>query len=464
MKNIKTILAFFTLAILSSCVNDSFDDPKDKECISSGLVSNKTVASVYAVAINPIVVNSSVSTIPNTPTYATDDVIEGYVISSDEGGNFYQSMYFQPIDGSKGFNLSVNIGNVYTKGFAPGQKVFLKLKGLGFGNPTSFGVGLIFGAPPTDKYTVDRLSALDFPKYLFPACEGSVNEDDIVKKITLAQAKAANNPYLNTLVEFDNVQFDTEGITYDTDRTDLFDSSINITDGTTNFVVRTSRFANFAGNVVPSGRGKIRGVLTKYNGTYQIILRTERDVKFSEPRTDYATPIGGSAIVYSGGYTENFESYAVTSNGAIFPKYVNDAFIGSRYWDVKSFGTNKYIQMSSFGSGGNNKTYLAMPVDFTTASNFSFKTKDGFNRGNVLKVYYSRNYVPGGNIAAASLVDITSSFNIASGTTTGYATNFLNSGAYAIPVAITGNGFFIFEYIGTSIVTTTIQLDDIVIN
>jgi hypothetical protein len=80
MKNIKTILAILTLGIVSSCVNDSFDEPKDKECISSGLVSNKTVASVYSVAINPTGLP-----IPNTPTYATDDVIEGYVISSDEG-------------------------------------------------------------------------------------------------------------------------------------------------------------------------------------------------------------------------------------------------------------------------------------------------------------------------------------------------------------------------------------------
>ena len=147
MKNIKIILAIFTLSLLSSCVNDSFDDPKDKECINSGLVSNKTVASVYTVAINPTGLP-----IPNTPTYTTDDVIEGYVISSDEGGNFYQSMYFQPIDGSKGFNLSVNVGNTYIKGFAPGQKVFLKLKGLGFANPTSFGVGLVFGSKYFNGY------------------------------------------------------------------------------------------------------------------------------------------------------------------------------------------------------------------------------------------------------------------------------------------------------------------------
>lgn len=458
MKNIKIILSLITFGFLSSCVNDTFEDPKTKDCISSGLVKNKEVADIYAIAINPTGLP-----IPNTPTYAADDIVEGYVVSSDEGGNFYQNMYVQPIGGGKGYNLSVDEGNVYNKGYEPGRKVFLKMKGLGYGNPTSFAAGLIFGAPPTDKYTVDRLSALDFPKHLVPSCD-VISEDVIVNHITLAQAKVANNPYLNTLVEFDNVQFETEGISYDTDRTDLFDSSINITDGTTSFVVRTSRYAGFAGNIVPSGKGKIRGVLTKYNTTYQIILRTERDLKLTNPRTDFALPIGGTAITYSGAFTENFESYAVTSSGAVFPKYVNDAYVGSRYWDVKTFSSNKYIQMTSFGSGGNNVTYLAMPVDFTAANNFSFKTKDGFNKGSVLKVYYSTNYVPGGNIGQATLVDITSNFAIASGTISGYATNFTNSGAYAIPASLTGNGFLIFEYSGTSTVTTTIQIDDIVIN
>ena len=119
--------------------------------------------------------------------------------------------------------------------------------------------------------------------------------------------------------------------------------------------------------------------------------------------------------------------------------------------------------MTSFGAGPN-KTYLAMPVDFTAANTISFKTKDGYNNGNVLKVYYSTNYVPGSNMGQATLVDITSNFTIASGTVTGYATSFTNSGSYAIPTTVTGNGFLIFEYSGTSTITTTMQIDDIVVN
>lgn len=453
MKNIfKNSVALVLISTLfTSCVDDSFNTPVEAACVSPSLTKTKEVAAIYALATNA------------TKIYTDDDAIEAYVISSDEGGNFYKSMYFQPTDGTKGFNFSVDEVNVYTKNLQPGKKVFLKLKDLAYANPTSFGRGLIFGAPPTDIFAVDRLSGLSYKNFLIPTCE-VVNEDDIVHHLTLAQA--SSDTYLNTLVEIDEVQFSDEaaGGTYDSDRTDNFDSSIFVTNGPNSLTVRTSRFANFAGFKVPLGKGKIRGVLSRYNSTYQIVLRTERDVDMPNQRVDFNLPIGGTDIQYLPTFTENFESYATSTGGAIFPKYVNDAFVGSRYWDVKSFSNNKYIQMSSFNSGGNNKTYLAMPVAFTPGNKLSFKTKNGFYKGDVLKVYYSKNYVPGGDINQATLVDITESFAISKGTTSGYATNFTNSGAYLIPASLTGNGFFIFEYYGTSSNTTTIQIDDIVVN
>jgi hypothetical protein len=67
-------------------------------------------------------------------------------------------------------------------------------------------------------------------------------------------------------------------------------------------------------------------------------------------------------------------------------------------------------------------------------------------------------------MSQATLVDITSSFTIATGTTSGYANNFTNSGDYVIPASLTGNGYFIFEYSGNgvgNVLTTTMQLDDI---
>ena len=442
---IKYIFIFLAaLGLFSACVNDTFDIPVQANCVSPELTKTKEVSAIYPVATK------------TTATYPADDIIEAYVISSDEGGNFYKSMYFQAIDGTKGFNLSVDEVNTYTKNLQPGKRVFLKLKDLAFANPTTNAKGLIFGAPPTEQYAVDRLSALTYKDYLIPSCE-VVSEDAIVHKITLAQA--SSETYLNTLIEIDDVQFKTDCTTFS--KAD-FDTSLKITNGITTLDVRTSRYANFAGFPVPSGRGKIRGVLTKYGSTYQIILRTERDVRFTNPRVQTVSlPKGGTSLQYLGAFTENFESYA-TSTGTSFPKYINDAAIGYKYWDVATFGANKYLQMSAYNNGCS-KAYLIIPVDMTAASGISFKSKDGYNDGNPLKIYYSINYVPGGNVNQATLIDITDKFILSTGNTSGYGSEFINSGIYPIPKDLTGNGYFIFEYDGTTGVTTTMQLDDIIV-
>jgi hypothetical protein len=123
--------------------------------------------------------------------------------------------------------------------------------------------------------------------------------------------------------------------------------------------------------------------------------------------------------------------------------------------------------MSSFGGTPEaNRSLFIVPVNMTAANTLSFETKAGFHNGNVLKVYYTTNYTPGSQITSATLTDITSSFTISPGLPSGYPTNFTASGIYNIPVGVTGNGFFVFEYIGNGSggPTTTMQIDNIVIN
>jgi hypothetical protein len=455
--NIKNSFAIImSVGLFSSCVNDSFKTPTQDSCPTSGLTKTKEVANIYAIAKNPKII--APSSVPNTPIYTADDILEGYIISSDEGGNFFKSMYIQPLDGSKGFNLSVDDGNLYTKNYQAGKKVFLKLNGLAYANPTSNGKGLIFGAPPTEAYAVDRLSVSTYKNHLIPSCD-VVNEDEIVHKITLDQA--LSDTYLNTLIEVSDVQFSTDCSVYS--KID-YDTSLKITNGVKSLDLRTSRYANFAGYQVPSGRGTIRGVLTKYGATYQLVIRTQRDVKLTEPRVQtLSLPKVGTDLQYFGTFSENFESYTATTTGASFPKYINDAAIGTKYWDVAVFGSNKYIKASGYNSGCT-KTYFIVPVDFTLANGLSFKTEDGYNDGNPLKVYYSTDYIPGGNVSQAILVDITNKFKISTGNTSSYAPDFVNSGTYLIPTSLTGNGYFIFEYDGTTGISTTIQIDDINVN
>ena len=44
-------------------------------------------------------------------------------------------------------------------------------------------------------------------------------------------------------------------------------------------VLRTSTYADFANSVMPTGTVDVTGVATRFNDTWQILLRTESDVK-----------------------------------------------------------------------------------------------------------------------------------------------------------------------------------------
>ena len=446
--NLLTITVFIASITFTGCVRETFKDPNLNNCDSPSLTKTKEVAAIY---LNPAIASNA------TAAYTADDIIEGYVVSSDQSGNFYTTLIIQPTDGSKGFTVSINEGYLSQKGFKPGTKVFLKLKGLSYSNPTGFARGLIFGVAPTDIYAVDRLLPTEYGKFLIASCD-AVSEDAIVKNVPISSVQ--NDIYLNTLIEIDDVQFKTDCARYS--KPD-FDTSLKITNGTSTLDVRTSKYASFAGNYVPSGRGKIRGVLTKYNSGFQLVLRSERDVKFTGPRvSSISLPKVGSSLAYTGTLNEDFQSYATTTTGALLPKYINDAPIGFKYWDIASFGTTKYLQSSAYNNGCT-KSYFIVPVDLTAAKKLSFQSKDGYSDGQPLKVYYSTNYVPGGNVNQATLIDISSNFAIAMGSTTGYAANFTDSGIYSIPDSLQGNGYFIFEYDGTTGITTTLQLDNIII-
>lgn len=456
MKNIILkfgLLFLFVIGFFTGCANDDNYQVPQSTLVTYELTTTRTVASV----------NSAATAVPIQ--FTTDDIIEAYVTSSDAQGTFYKSISFQtiPTDGSNpiGFSVPLNVTTLYGKGFTPGRKVYIKLNGLYS--------AIVYGSLQIGSLyegTIGRISEFEWKDHLFPS-ETIVPESAMIR--TLSLASAYNDANQNTLIELDNVQFAEASINrtyYDIDsgggatNHELISSA-----GGSSQIIRFSSFCPFTGKQVPTGSGKIKGVLTKYDTDFQFIVRYESDIQLILPRFDVSPPVGGTAISYDSSLNEPFTSYS--TNASVFPKYINDAVTGSRYWQVKTFGGNKYIQMSSFGGTPEaNRVLFFVPVNLTAANTFSFKTKAGFGDSSVLKVYYSTNYVPFSDATTATLVDITSSFTYSPGSSSGYPTNFTNSGNYSIPVGLTGNGFFIFEYVGngTSGPTTTMQIDDIVIN
>ncbi len=443
MKIKNLFISAIALGSVLSCVTpDDYGVPAET-CVD--LTATLTVAALNAATTNAY------------QQYTNDDIMEAYVTSSDEGGNFYKSITFVSLDGLQGFSIPVDQYNLYTE-FEPGRKVFVNMKNRYFvrdSNATKIGSLFNNGTPAnlTDD-TVGRISIVDYKNVLTRSCT-KVNEDDLVNHITIAQAK--NNNYINKLIEFDMVQFSDPSVGQNYYDTDVFTigggTNHELVDALGNTItLRVSEFAKFAAEPVPSGNGKVRGVLTKFGSTFQFMIRTENDVK-----------LAGNRVVKSFLTTVNEPFTSYTANATGFANYYNVATAGSYLWQVKNFSGNNYIQMTANNSGGPNRALFVVPVDFNSVTNMSFKTNDGYNNGAVLKVYYSLNYNPG-NPNAATLTDITSSFTISSGHPSGYGPGFVNSGSYTFP-ALTGDGYIVFEYVGNGTgVKTTMQIDDIAIN
>ena len=385
-----------------------------------------------------------------------DKIFDGYIVSSDENGNFYKTISFQdkPENPTAGLQMEVDRASNYAD-FPIGTHIRINAKGLRLG--LDRGTVKIGSVDPT--FAIGRIPGVLFTRYISAVCNGNLMDiATMVPTPVSSLAAAKQQKYINTLVTVPNVQFGTSEITpvnktyvdylagtgVDTSRTieDISGSSA---------ALRNSGFSAYGSTLLPTGSGDITFVVSRYNADYQMLIRGLNDVRFNNPRMTIEI--------------ETFESFAQGTDNFL-PKYYNTSLIGSRKWFVQTYNNNKYLQISGLNMGLV-KTHFAMPVDFSKKTKLSFKTNAGYYNGEVLKVYWSSNYDPA-NPTAATLNDITSQFDISKGKSgPAGASNYENAfrasgiGSYAG----TGNGFIIFEYNSNSTggvgVSTVMQLDEV---
>lgn len=450
------LFAIFTFTILfTGCVQDDDWETPQVICESKFPAPNITMVDFVALA-------------PSTGSVLLDQdyLFDGYVVSSDENGNFFKTISFQdsPSNPQVGLQVEIDKSANYSD-FPIGSHIRISAKGLRLGTDK----GIIKIGSNDKNFPIGRIPSSLISRFLSGVCIG--NGLDVQKIIPLqlpSLSEAKQQKYVNMLVTVPNVQFGIlelgktyldfqSGAGVDTDR------KIEDNTGSTS-ILRNAGFVTFGNELLPKGNGALIFVVSKFNNSYQMLIRGLFDVQIPESglRFDASAPKGGSAIAYNGSFTEDFQSYTGTDL-EIFPKYINDPFTGDRYWQLKSFSSNKYIQLSAFNAGGNMKTYFAVPVDFTAANTIHFKTKYGYYNGQPLKVYTTTNYIPLGDFSSATLTDITNNFVFSTSSPTEFAASYTDSNIYNFPAALTGNGFIIFEYDG-SVITSTVQLDDIVVN
>ncbi len=388
MKLQRYLFIVLLLALYSSCVPDELPAPK-LTCNQPNLVTNKAVQDIHATA-NAIVTQ-----------YKYDDIIEAYVVSSDESGNFFKSISFQTLatatTSAIGFSIPVDATNLYIE-YRVGNKVFIKLKDLY--TDIDFG-GVRIGNIFVNSYNqggVGRLSQNDYKKVLQASCV-TVKEETLVRTGTMEALLKDEN--LNTLIEFTDVQFAESAV-----GRHFFEESNNV-GGATNWdlndkmgnqvYVRTSSFANFSSRIIPDKSGKVRGVLTKYGNDFQLLPRSEKDVVMTAPR---ATPF----------FLQNFDQVPDNSTLSL-PGWGNFVQAGSLFWKGALYGGNGFAEFSISGTRVNsNIAWLVTPkidMDQHTKEVLTFRAAqhrlDTDSPLNSLEVYVSTDF-DGLNVTTATWI------------------------------------------------------------
>lgn len=447
------LIAVLGLLTINSCVkDDDWSLPPVADCADSW-TTDLTIEELFSMVDNA------------GQILAFDDerILEGYVVSSDSTGNFFKTVSIQNslTNPTKGLQIEMDRPNLFNN-FPLGSKIKVNLKGLHVG----YDRGMLKIGDLFDNNTrVGRMAEVKIDGHVKQTC-------DPREYATPVQFNGIqdllNNGVFNTLATINNVQFDDSelGNTYADAIGQLTVNRKLVDEEGKTIVLRNSGFATFAGDLMPEGSGSITVVISGYdtnnNGTvspseYQLFIRDTNDVNFNNPR--FGEGGGSDPNEFFACLNEGFETYSEGNEN--FSKYENLAVTGGRKWRVTAFGGNQYIQVSAFNGSGSVVSYFVVPVNFSNADTFSFKSNDGYNNGDPLKVYYSTDYVPGGNISNATLVNITSSFNISTGHDSGYGPGFVESGDYSLS-SLSGNGVIVFAYEGSSTgITTTMQIDDI---
>jgi hypothetical protein len=389
--SLKCYTVFLGIAMtLVSCAKEEFDVPK-LSCNQPDLKVNRTVEEVRA-GTNAIVTQ-----------YTYDDIIEAYVVSSDEAGNFFKTISFQTLETATspaiGFSVPVDASNTYID-FRLGNKVYIKMKNqytdIYFGGMR---IGDIY-VNANNEGGVGRISANDYKNVLNASCT-IVDEQLLVRPIAIVDLLRDSN--INTLVELSDVQFTKEAV-----GRHYYEQSNDVGGGTNwglidklgnQVLFRTSSFADFADKIVPDGSGKVRGVLTKFGADYQLLARSESDVKFT----------GRAAVPF---FFQDFES--VENNTKLnLAGWSNLVEKGTKFWLGTVYAGNGYAEFNTTGTTAvSNIAWLISPkidMDLHTNEVLTFRTAQHHlvvdSPLNSLEVYVSSNF-DGLNIAKATWIPL----------------------------------------------------------
>jgi hypothetical protein len=368
-----------------------------------------------------------VSTGNSTLTFSNDNeeqYVEGYVISSDASGNYFEEIILQdrPEDPTTGLKLLLDSSPLFGR-YPLGIRLYVALKGLSVGLDSGvFTLG------------VDNAGRLD------PIAEAGMNNkirrDTLIADLIPVPLSFSDLTLerTNIYARLNDVQFHrnqatgNDPLTYAGEEEDQFDGERTLEscfDGKI-LLFSTSTFSTFKSQELAKGKGYIDGILMyDYFGDYPIFkVNAWSDINLTdESRCDPEfftcdSTASGQEIIWS----ENFETWNSMESYENAGWVNNNLGDGETLWQLGNFDGNNYAQITGFNSGEMSiKSWLITPginLDSSEKEELKLNIQTSYNNGIGLHLYFSNDFIGDISVAHWQPLDM----NIPNGPAGGFGT------------------------------------------
>jgi len=394
-------LSVFTLALfITSCVeDDDFETP-------DVTVQEPDISALGAKALFSNVISKYQTALVNgdqvgvySDEFDDPQYIEGYVVSSDQSGNFFEEIIIQnSIDGNDagsdprtGLNVQINVRSL-SDTYEVGRKVYIKLNGLAIGEENG-----VYTLGKANGSNLEQLQEFEYQEFVIRSSEVATITPKVVALEDITDADE------NTLIQLDDMQIvrNELGMSYAGEASDQFDGFRTLENCETNATLKlqTSTFADFKQLPVPELRGSIQGIYTRDFGDdfSVLVLNGTTGVNFtSAERCDpEILECPGTTSAMMTVWEEDFES--ISDEDDLDGTWLNvNVSGGSERFELNSFSGDQYMKISAFATGENPlEAWLVTPpinLDASNEEELSFNISSNFETGRIITPLISENY------------------------------------------------------------------------
>ena len=287
ISKIEAMAFLAAVASLTSCQN-SYDAPELDNPVAT-MEANTTIAEFKELFGDELAVEVPYKDEEKQIPY----IIKGHVVNNDASGNIYRMLVVQ--DETAALAFSINRGQLYTN-YPCGQEVVINLTDLWAGQYNA----LIQVGQLGDYQGQPQISFMPFVKFQSHT-QLSGQPDREFQFVRFGKEAPADKPYIisatleeinsiagagkqyrnmmSQLVEIPNVSFVDGGKENYAPYQDNADRYIQDARGN-QLIVRNSGYSSFYNEMLPTGTGSVRGILSRYGDKWQLVLRDLGDVIF----------------------------------------------------------------------------------------------------------------------------------------------------------------------------------------